>query len=762
MINWIVTSSILIVVVIVLRGLLKGRISLWLQYALWVLVLLRLLIPVNVGSSILSVVNTLEKTTLVQDVESVRDVEKIERKVNGTVVGYRQRRETVSNAGEASAAGSEGEAFIAVPKGKMTEAEFARMERTLTFRQIAVPVWVGGMVLLAVVFAVSNLRFAIRLRRTRRPLAVENSRLPVYLTDEIETPCLFGLFRPAIYVTEEAVTKGTAGDDTVLRHILAHETTHYRHKDHVWAVLRGVCLALHWYNPLVWYGAVLSRNDAELACDEATIKRLGEEERCSYGCTLIGMTSQNSKGMLVMATTMVGSGRNIKERIALIVRKPKTAVYTLLAVVLIAGIAVGITFTGARATDKPAGAGKVQPNGSIDGDMQPEGSAGGNIAGNPAKDFVENPGSQQTYLPEGFFDLSDDYESESRYMDNFSNYALTCCYGIPEDVDLSMLFYNGVGLTVTEEDLAFLESQGEELDWEVVKVPGSTMDEVLQRFFDLTLEETNKIGIEQFYYNPETDVYYLLHNDANGIFVEIEEKYLDEDGNIRVVYRQKNSTDGEKYMVTLAFRENRFIFLSNKRYAAGRWVPYADEREFFTMLGGEGNDLKAWLEANFQGSWSKLYEAYNGEKLQRIASPDDSDSLSTCRDVIFYRADEGETREKAVKIMIEAMIAPRMEPSESRPYTIIRYQIEKQDILWYNISAVKSISLLPCLEVYYSYEGMDLVPMENYVNSAPNLLKDGLMPLMSQGSDGVFIFVLMEKDGVYRLQRAEDMMRLPD
>lgn len=46
MTEWIVTSSVLIVVVVALRYLLRGRISLRLQYALWGVVLLRLLLPV--------------------------------------------------------------------------------------------------------------------------------------------------------------------------------------------------------------------------------------------------------------------------------------------------------------------------------------------------------------------------------------------------------------------------------------------------------------------------------------------------------------------------------------------------------------------------------------------------------------------------------------------------------------------------------------------------------------------------------------------
>lgn len=127
-----------------------------------------------------------------------------------------------------------------------------------------------------------------------------------------------------------------------------HEQTHYRHGDNLWAVLRGVCLALHWYNPLVWWAAELSRRDAELACDEATIRRIGESERAAYGRTLIRMTCEKRPALLVTATMMTDSGKGLKERISLLVKKPKTAAYTAVAVLLIAGLSVACTFTGGK------------------------------------------------------------------------------------------------------------------------------------------------------------------------------------------------------------------------------------------------------------------------------------------------------------------------------------------------------------------------------------------------------------------------------
>ena len=59
MISWMITSSVLIAVVLLLRRVLKGRVSQRLQYLLWLPVLVRLLIPFSFGSSKMSVLNTL-------------------------------------------------------------------------------------------------------------------------------------------------------------------------------------------------------------------------------------------------------------------------------------------------------------------------------------------------------------------------------------------------------------------------------------------------------------------------------------------------------------------------------------------------------------------------------------------------------------------------------------------------------------------------------------------------------------------------------
>ena len=330
MMQWIVSSSVLILVVIALRYVLRGKLSLRMQYALWLLVLVRLLVPVSFGASDLSVMNAVpERAPTVQQGTYKQDI-----------IG--ERNDAPANAGT-----------VGIPAQSMSEAAPPNLVQNVTTATVTAPtvektdwariaktVWLAGAAALGLVFLAVNLRFGKKLRRSRERVEETDACLPVYESGETDTPCLFGVAKPSIYVTPDTRTEAET-----LRYALAHEQTHYRHGDNLWAVLRGVCLALHWYNPLVWWAAELSRRDAELACDEATIRRIGESERAAYGRTLIRMTCEKRPALLVTATMMTDSGKGLRERITLLVKKPKTAAYTAVAVLLIAGLSVACTFT---------------------------------------------------------------------------------------------------------------------------------------------------------------------------------------------------------------------------------------------------------------------------------------------------------------------------------------------------------------------------------------------------------------------------------
>ena len=245
LLQWFVTSSVLILAVLALRRLLGGRISPRVKYALWGVVLLRLLVPFQIPMPNLPTAADLtpEPTSLTQTtipiLPSSYSMEEVEAGQAPNLY--------LNDQGQVHTANSTG---TVKPSADGQRAVFSLV--WLSPAQLLLGVWGAGAVILALVLLGSNLRFSAKLHRRRTSLDLDDCPLPVYTVESLPSPCLFGLFRPCIYLTPQLTL-----DSPTRAHVLAHELTHYRQKDHIWSALRCLALALHWYNPLVWL-AVLS------------------------------------------------------------------------------------------------------------------------------------------------------------------------------------------------------------------------------------------------------------------------------------------------------------------------------------------------------------------------------------------------------------------------------------------------------------------------------------------------------------------------
>ena len=325
LISWCVTSSILLAVFLLLRGTLFRTLSPRVRYALWGVVLLRLLVPFQIPSLSLPA----SAADLAPELSTIS-----ERPIFPNTILVRPINPSVSLDEEDQADLPHSASTI-----ESNLSEYYHFGGPTLSDGVQV-VWAAGagMVLLAVLAA--NLRFAQKLRQSRRPLPTAGCPLPVYEAEELSSPCLCGVLRPAVYLTPEA-----AEDRTVRTHVLSHELTHFRHRDHIWSLLRCLALVLHWYNPLVWAAVVLSKRDGELSCDEGTIRQLGEGERIPYGRTLIGLVARRSGagGVLSCSTTMTGGKKTVQRRIAQLVKQPetkKTALFLAAAAVALAAVFV--------------------------------------------------------------------------------------------------------------------------------------------------------------------------------------------------------------------------------------------------------------------------------------------------------------------------------------------------------------------------------------------------------------------------------------
>lgn len=349
MTQWILTSSVLILLVLVIRGLFKNKMKAKYTYALWLIVLVRLLCPVNFGELSFNLLSLAEEGKA-----------QIEERIEGQEAdaAWEARKDFYESHGIMYAEPDNPAETVQYPVDSADLADFylpmedAAMagteENGFTFPEInwqkVLPfAWITGMAVMAAVIFSVNISFSTTLCLFRKELPVlakkgrGKQELAVYLADGIYSSCLYGVVHPSIYLNKEGL------GEQEKTYCVEHEYSHYLQGDMVWSLCRTVCLILHWYNPLVWLVVLLSKKDAELACDERTIERLGEEERYSYGHTLVELAAGQSKAvqMFGMATLMASDKKEVVDRVKAITTKKQTKIIT---GILVATLVVGIGF----------------------------------------------------------------------------------------------------------------------------------------------------------------------------------------------------------------------------------------------------------------------------------------------------------------------------------------------------------------------------------------------------------------------------------
>lgn len=205
--------------------------------------------------------------------------------------------------------------------------KFPEKKHTITEKNLysiltksAIIIWISGSVIFFTLLIISNTLFYKRLGRSRKCIHTNPEGVKVFISEIINTPCIAGIFRPSVYLpaSYNAAYTDLNVKEKYLEQVLAHEYTHIRHRDNIWAFMRTICLGIYWFNPFVWIAAFYSRQDAELACDETVLENCSDNERYNYGRMLIIMCQKKRQNRLCIATEMSGSKSNLKERIIML------------------------------------------------------------------------------------------------------------------------------------------------------------------------------------------------------------------------------------------------------------------------------------------------------------------------------------------------------------------------------------------------------------------------------------------------------------
>ncbi len=349
-------ASIAILLMLPIRRFLRGRLGSRAIYFAWLLVAVRLLCPLTLPNPALNGI----RSPFAMD-SAIRPI------AGQLMVRFQDILSRVEQLMEEHPA-LPGSAAVAKDMNHLLEGMYNGM-LPLTLMKI----YLAGAALVLIWFAAANLRFRLRLRAGRiEPISgrlleqyellcrQRNVRpIPVYFTDPLPSACLVGIFRPYIALPLSAPPQEAV-------QVLTHEVCHYKGGDHLWALLRLLCCAVHWFNPLVWAAAYMSRTDGELACDERVIDKLKPQQRLDYAHVLVlAAARRNAPGVGVLATGMTMTGKKLKKRVNSILHNGQVRRGAAVAFALAASMAL----VGAFAT---GGAGLCSPcAGDPDGHRRP-------------------------------------------------------------------------------------------------------------------------------------------------------------------------------------------------------------------------------------------------------------------------------------------------------------------------------------------------------------------------------------------------------
>lgn len=341
-----IVSSVLILLILMIKKLLINKLSVKLQYTLWFIVVFRLLIPYLPESSF-SIFNLISK---IEGIPSL--LFRAKKDTLSSIVSYSSQ--TVSNIYNGN-----------TRLGSLTSMDFAS-NNALTFSlsglNILVLAWILGISLIVFYLVLVNLNLRDKIK-TQTPFyntelvnILElckkqmniNKNVHLIKMQEIKTPALFGYFKPIILLPENILNILPANK---LKYVFLHELSHLKRRDIIINWLLIILRIIHWFNPLIQYGLKKMCEDMELCCDSHALSYTNDEEVKDYGLTIINLIENFSRPTHILGTSSIVKNKSeVKRRITMIKLFNKKA-YKLSAAAIAALLVIGgVTLTDAKAS----------------------------------------------------------------------------------------------------------------------------------------------------------------------------------------------------------------------------------------------------------------------------------------------------------------------------------------------------------------------------------------------------------------------------
>lgn len=301
-------ASLLSLIILLFKLVLKDKLGARWHYAVWLIVIIRLLMPYGLQSSIsvfnlinfnggkvIQVPYTINQEAIKNDNSKITDADVTPKVLN-----------SISNLNTSDA------------------------NPTPLYLKLISCIWLLGTIVLATYAIAMTVKLKVKFKNGHtceneevKLLLLQGinklnlkSNIKIINTNQIKTPCVLGFIRPKLLLPigiENCVNKNE------LEFIILHELAHIKRLDIIVGCISGALQIVHWFNPIIWYSFYRMRNDKELACDALALSYINCNDYLNYGKTIIKLLESYKKTPQVYGISYIINNKSqIKRRITMI------------------------------------------------------------------------------------------------------------------------------------------------------------------------------------------------------------------------------------------------------------------------------------------------------------------------------------------------------------------------------------------------------------------------------------------------------------
>lgn len=343
-------SAVITAFILLFRAAFKKRISPKVQYAMWLLLVLRLMLPITIESGFHIESILPERPAPVVQEESIFESES---PVISEIPAVNMAPVTEVAPVQPSL-DIQGEEFTPSISQEIPESTVVTVPEVkepiidINWRIVAFWAWIAGAMAFGLWMMIVKLRFYEDMQQ--HTTSVSPRVYAIY--DEC---CAALNVKPlTMWAVDRAISPGIAfftypvlllpasmdGDEEKLRYAFLHELTHKKRHDHHMTALLTALRIIYWFNPAVHIGFSEMRADMETACDADVIAFVGKEQKRGYLSTILELFSYATRPQLGMS--QASSRRMAKRRMKGAFMRERTtflgrAAALMLAVIMLVG-----------------------------------------------------------------------------------------------------------------------------------------------------------------------------------------------------------------------------------------------------------------------------------------------------------------------------------------------------------------------------------------------------------------------------------------